>query len=198
LSEAAFAGAVLAGGHGRRLGVDKAFIRIDGRPLVGRVAEALAAAGAVEIVVVGGERAALVDLGLDHMPDRWPGAGPLGGLVTALDRFESRWDAVVVLACDLIAPDAHAVRRLVDALLTDPEADAVVPLVDDRAQWLHAVWHRRCRAALEAALKSGERAIHRAVDAAGLEVVSVASISAAAVADVDTPDDLPPGAEIGP
>ena len=47
-------------------------------------------------------------------------------------------------------------------------------------------------ASAQAAFAAGERAPRRAV--AGLDVVEVAVAEAAAYADADTPDDLPPGA----
>jgi molybdopterin-guanine dinucleotide biosynthesis protein A len=183
-----FAGAVLAGGASRRMGVDKATLSRHGRPLVVRVADALAAAGAVEITVVGGERETMTGLGLRHLPDRWPGAGPLGALVTAVGGAGP--DPVVVLACDLLAPDPDAVRRVVDALDASPDADAAIPDVGGRRQWLHGAWRRRGIDPLEAAFVAGERAIHRAVASSGLSVVPVVGIAETAVADADTPEDL--------
>jgi molybdopterin-guanine dinucleotide biosynthesis protein A len=190
-----FAGAVLAGGASRRMGVDKATIRLDGRALVARVVDALAAAGAVEVAVVGGDRDAMNALGLRPVPDRWPGAGPLGALVTALGGDGP--DPVVVLACDLLAPDSDAIRRVAEALDAAPEADAAIPDVGGRRQWLHGAWRRRGGGPLESAFVAGERAIHRAVAASGLSVVSVGGIDDTAVADADTVTDLPPDSDLG-
>ena len=95
----AFAGAVLAGGASRRMGSDKAFAEVGGRPLVARAADTLARAGADPVAVVGGDAAGLARLGLHRVPDRWPGEGPLGGLITALDT--SPRPVTVIVACDL-------------------------------------------------------------------------------------------------
>ena len=81
----AFDGAVLCGGASRRMGRDKATLVLDGRPLAVRVADELAAAGALRVEAVGGDAEALVRAGLVHRPDRWPGEGPLGGIVTSLE-----------------------------------------------------------------------------------------------------------------
>src|SRR5688572_7864759 len=88
----AFAAAVLCGGVSRRMGTDKALVEIDGTPMAVRVARALTAAGARRVIAVGGDARALASAGLEVVPDLEPGAGPLGGVVTALDAL-TRGDA---------------------------------------------------------------------------------------------------------
>jgi len=192
-----FAGAVLCGGASRRMGRDKALIVLDGRPLAGRIAEVVGAAGARRVVAVGGEPTALREAGLTVIEDRDPGAGPLTGIVTALAASDD--DIVFVAACDLIHASAEAVAATVQALQADATADVAAPLVEGRRQWMHAAWRRRAGMPLAAAFAAGERAVHAAVAAGGLRVVDVA-VDASAVADADTPADLPAGgsADAGP
>jgi molybdenum cofactor guanylyltransferase len=195
-----FHGAVLAGGSSRRMGTDKAFVEIDGVPLVSRCAAALHQAGARSVEIIGGDRPRLQALGLTVVDDRVPGAGPLGGLISVLERHVHD-QAVVVLPCDLRHPSPTALAAVAAALgpdAGDGSSPAVaVPQVDGRRQWLHAAW--RPGAALPgllAAFEAGERAVHRA--AAGLSVVVVSSVGTHDVDDVDTPGDLPdtPGGEL--
>src|SRR5688500_13149793 len=98
------------------MGADKALLEIDGVPMALRVAGARRAAGADRVLAVGGDGAALADIGLQFVDDAWPGAGPLGGLVTALGASDA--DIVVVASCDLVEPSAAALRAVVDALRT--------------------------------------------------------------------------------
>ena len=162
------------------MGTDKALLEVDGVAMAVRVAEALRTAGAGRVVAVGGDGEALVALGLDVVSDDHPGEGPLGGILTALAAVED--DVVVVLACDLPDPDPAAIRRVVEAL---GEADVAAP----PGELLHAAYHRRAQARLAAAFAAGERAPRRAVE--GLHVVAVHDLPAGALADADTPDDLP-------
>ena len=182
------AGAVLAGGASRRMGRAKAFIQVDGRPMVHRVADALVRAGADPVVVIGGDAARLHALGLDVVADRHAGEGPLGAIITALAAADGA-DAVAVLACDLLEPSPAEVRHVAAAL---PGHDVAVPAVDGLRQWAHAVWSPAALSALEAAFAAGERAPRRAVS--DLAVVDVVVDDPHAYADADTPDDLPPGA----
>jgi molybdenum cofactor guanylyltransferase len=183
-----FAGAVLCGGASRRMGRDKALIAVEGRTLARRVADVLAAAGATDVIAVGGDADALAAEGLVPVPDAAPGAGPLTGVVTALDRTAG--EIVFVAACDLVSPSADAVAATVAALVGAAGADVAVPHVGGRRQWMHAAWRRRAAMPLGAAFAAGERAVHAAVAAGALRVVDVA-VDPRAVADADTPADLP-------
>jgi molybdopterin-guanine dinucleotide biosynthesis protein A len=184
----AFAGAVLCGGASRRMGSDKALLEVDGRAMAVRVADALAAAGGRPVRAVGGDAAGLAALGLDVVPDLDPGEGPLGGIVTALAAL--RAEVVFVASCDLVDPSPGAVSATVAALATSPTALVAVPVVTGRRQWMHAAWRAGAAAPLRAAFTAGERAVHAAVAAGGLPVVELA-LPGPAVADADTPADLP-------
>lgn len=149
-----------------------------------RVCRALRDAGAVEVVSVGGDRDALAGLGCfdRHLPDRWPGEGPLGGIVTALEDAVS--DVVVVMACDTPSVGPSAPRALVGSL---GEADVALGVVGDRDQPLSAAWRRRVAAPLHRAFESGERAPRRVVGS--LAVVRV-ELAVDDVDDIDRPDDV--------
>jgi molybdopterin-guanine dinucleotide biosynthesis protein A len=189
-----FSGAVLCGGQSRRMGRDKALIPIGGTPMVVRVADALLAAGAREVIAVGREPDALAPLGLTTVPDGRAGAGPAAGIVTALDRAAAD-EVVLVVGCDLVAPSPDAMAATVAALAHRGEADVAVPISGGRTQWHHAAWRPAAAPALEAALQAGGRAVGRVVADAGLVLVGVDGIDPAALADADTTDDLPPDAD---
>ena len=197
-------GVVLAGGASTRMGSDKAFIEVDGVPMVVRAAAALTAAGTAAVLVVGGHRARLDDLGLQAVPDLHPGEGPLGGVITALGALGSarsgEWaavEAVVTLPCDVIEPDAAAVRRVTGRLggragdPADPAggADLVVPLGSGVPQWMHAAWRLRCLPTLSEAFAGGVRAPKEV--AALLRTVEVEIPGEAWFEDADRPEDLP-------
>jgi molybdopterin-guanine dinucleotide biosynthesis protein A len=161
------------------MGSDKALLEVDGRALARVAADALHDAGAAEVFAVGGDARALEGLGLTTVADRWPGEGPLGGLVTAIAAASN--DLVVVLSCDLPSVGAEAVAEVLDAL---GDADAALPTVDGRAQLLLGAWRRaRCLPVLHAAFDHGERAIWRAVSALAVTEVTLSVASWAQDAD---------------
>ena len=167
------------------MGRDKATLRFEGTPMAVRVGRALATAGAATVTAVGGDGEALQEHGLRTVPDHWPGEGPLGGLVTALGGDGE--DIVVVLSCDLLHPDPAAITGIVQRLASG-RADAAIPRLAKRAQWLHGAWRRRAGGVLEDVFRSGERSLFGAVN--GLRVDFVEVTDDAAYRDADTPEAL--------
>ena len=145
-------------------------------------------AGAGTVAAVGGDPARLQPLGLEVVEDDEPGAGPLPATLTAL-----RWSptgVVVVLSCDLIAPNPVAIRHLVDCLeVAPPHVVGAVPVVAGQHQWTHAAWRRAALVPLDAARRVGVASLRRA--GADLPLDLVTDLGAADVADADRPGDLP-------
>lgn len=192
-----FEGVVLCGGSSRRMGRDKACVPVDGVPLAVRVARALTAAGAVSVRAVGGDEAVLGAHGLAVERDRYPGEGPLGGVVTALRGGDAEVEIVVVLACDLWNIGAAEVRAVVGALGAAPDAEAAAPVADDgRPQLLTAAFRRRVLSRLESAFTAGERAVRRGFE--GARWVPVEGLDPERLVDADEPWQLPGGDQLLP
>jgi molybdopterin-guanine dinucleotide biosynthesis protein A len=177
------------------MGRDKALLVVDGEPLVRRVVRAARAAGAAAVATVGGDEAGLTAAllpveGVRVLADHDPGQGPLGGILTGLVTLDH--ELVLVVACDLVAPHPAALAATVGALVDDPAAAVAAPELDGRVQWLHAAWRRSSvQGPLAEQFAAGERSVHRAVAGAGLRCVTVGDVAPGALADADTPDDLP-------
>lgn len=166
------------------MGQDKAFASFEGRPLAEIARAALAEAGAVELLSIGGDEPRLAGLGFRAIRDDDAGEGPLGGLLTALRSAAGEW--VAVLACDLPRASAGTVRELLRH--TGEDIDAVVPLLGGRPQPAHAVWRRECLHALEPLFTAGERRLRAAVDHVRARLVTVHDPTT--LQDADTPHDL--------
>jgi len=96
--------AILAGGAGRRIGGEKACVRLAGRPLISYPLDVARRAG-LATVVIAKRTTSLPDLDRtplllepEHLPQH-----PLSGIVTAL----SRYPALVAVPCDMpfLTPD---------------------------------------------------------------------------------------------
>ena len=182
-----FAGAVLTGGRSRRMGRDKALLRLDGTPLAVRVAATLVEAGADPVIAVGGDLAGLRAAGLTAIADPRQGAGPLAGIAAAL-AHPGAGGIVVVLACDLVAASAEAVRAVVTALDAAPSAAVAVPVTGGRLQPLHAAWRPSVLPAIDAALARGDGAVRHVLDA--VETVAVTGLDPSWFVNANSPADL--------
>ncbi len=200
-------GAVLAGGESSRMGTDKAFIAVDGEPMVLRAARTLQEAGAQPTVVVGGDEPRLKQMGLVTLADDHPGEGPLGAVITVLRHLHEIGAAVsspliaavVTLPCDVVSPDVEAIRCLLESFAADcaethgekaelEKAELIVPIGDGEPQWMHALWLSSCRKALLAAFSEGVRAPREA--ARRLRTVTVEVPGSGWFDDADRPEDL--------
>lgn len=96
-------GAILAGGFSRRLGQDKAALRLDGKSLALRINAALAPLVTTCWLVTNHPLAHLA-LGLPLVTDLRPFQGPAGGLLTALFYARTPWVLVAAVDNPFLAP----------------------------------------------------------------------------------------------
>jgi molybdopterin-guanine dinucleotide biosynthesis protein A len=92
------AGAILAGGAGRRMGRPKALVELGGRPLISYPLAAIEAAG-LEPVVVAKRDSALPSLECEIVREPAEPRHPLAGILAALGASGGR--PVVAVACDM-------------------------------------------------------------------------------------------------
>jgi molybdopterin-guanine dinucleotide biosynthesis protein A len=106
------------------MGIDKATLVVEGKPMAVRVADAMWEAGCHPVECQGGDAPAIAEYGLDVVPDREPGQGPVAAIRDALARHPDR--AVVVAACDLVDLRGDTIRALLDAASSSDGVDVAV------------------------------------------------------------------------
>jgi len=150
-------GFVLAGGQSRRFGTDKALATLGGETVLARLCRLVASvAGEARVVA---PRGRYLDQSVPLLDDRWPGEGPLGGIVTALAAAPADAGAFsLIVSCDLPFLGADWLRHLA-ARAARSEAEVVYPRSQAGDEPLCACWRNAARAALEAAFASGTRRV---------------------------------------
>ncbi len=148
---------VLAGGQSTRMGLDKATLRADGRPLIAHMLGKLEALGfAPEIA---GSRPDLLPFA-PVLGDLHPGCGPLAGIEAALASTATPLNLFVAVDLPLLPP------QLLQLLLERAActgALATMPSVGGQPQPLCAVYHRDFLPAVHASLEAGSYKVMRAV-----------------------------------
>ena len=131
------------------MGSDKALLDFDGVRLLDRVYRRLSSA-ADPVFFAPGRVGRLGSLPADELPDARANSGPLGGLVSGLER--SPHDLLALIAVDM--PWCSAPLLSEAAELWDGE-DVVVPVDDKGPQVLHALYSRAALEPLRTALEDG-------------------------------------------
>lgn len=147
---------IMAGGGSRRMGIDKAMLPINDRPIIERICEQLRNCFE-QILISANESDTFSFLGYEVVSDKVPEQGPLMGIASALEASAKELNFVV--ACDIPHIKLQYVRRML-AEAADSKADIVIPTTGQkRYEPLFAIY---CKSALEAinkVLSSGGRKI---------------------------------------
>ena len=142
-------GIILVGGKSRRMGRDKAFLEVEGKPLFEIILELFRESFA-RVLLVGNREERFAGYGLPVVPDVYPGSS-LGGLYTGL--HEADTEHVFVSSCDLPYPSAAVLRYLCS--LKDG-FDAVVPKTAYGYEPLFALYSKSCLEPIKTQLESGD------------------------------------------
>ena len=175
--------AIFAGGMSRRMGRDKATLDAGDGPLLERSARLGVDLG-LPVLVVGREQPAGWPLPeVRFAADRVSGQGPLGGLVTALELAAP----ILAIACDLPRLDAECLAWLRAESARLPLADGLITTDAGGIEPLFACYTPNCLERARTHLASGQRAMHRLVEAGDFRRVPIPAGLLPRLADVDTP-----------
>jgi len=143
---------VLAGGHSRRMGQDKNFLPIQGRPMIQHIVEQLLP-WFDEVIIGANDPGRFAFLQRRVIPDRQPEMGPLMGLCSCLS--ESRHELNLLTACDVPAVDPHFLMKMIQS---SEDCDIVMPLSSgQQPEPLLALYRKSVGGYAEKILNQGKR-----------------------------------------
>lgn len=180
---------VLAGGGSSRMGVDKAFLDLGGRPMVQVVMERLRPLFR-KVLVVARDPERYGKLGIPCIADEKPGLGPLMGLYTGLIASGAPW-------CFAVGCDMPFLRQEVIQFMAGRATDChiVMAYLQRRPQPLHAFYSAACIPAIPQLLKDGERSLFALGKLGQVRWVTLRELAPldpelTSFADLDTPEEL--------
>ena len=154
-----FSAVILAGGKSSRMGRDKAFLEIGGKPLLARQIEIVRAAGVTEVFISGHGETDYSSFGCRVLKDNFPDAGPLAGIETALAAAKN--PLLLVLAVDLPEMNSDFLCALA---AYGGENLGVVARVSGNLEPLAAFYPKAAQSLAETLLRAGRNAV---IDFAG-------------------------------
>jgi molybdopterin-guanine dinucleotide biosynthesis protein A len=164
-------GYVLAGGASSRFGTDKALVELQGKSMLTRTTELLRNV-CRDVAIVAPENK-LSNSSVETILDRWPGEGPLGGILTALLDAKEKSPAnswSLILSCDMpfLTRDwlAFFAQRALQCA-----SEAVVPQSAHGLEPLCACWKSSAHELISTAFNSGTRKVTDALRKLRMEVL---------------------------
>ncbi len=150
---------VLVGGKSQRFGRDKLVEPVEGGLLVERSIRALREVFGPCVALVGECDPRVARLGDTVIPDRYPGRGPAGGILSALESVGARssgpW-SVFVLPGDLPNIGPTLVSAILKKSTQVPGAAAILARTDSGLQPCIGMYRQACQIALVSAIPAGE------------------------------------------
>jgi molybdopterin-guanine dinucleotide biosynthesis protein A len=173
-TETKVAGYVLAGGGSTRFGRDKALVEVGGTPMLERMIELLrGVTKQVKLVVTPGKYS---EFGVETVKDRWPGEGPLGGIITALEDSanspaDGEWNLIV--SCDMPFLTREWLAFVCERA-TKSKAQVVLPYSASGPEPLCACWQTAAGGKLRSGFERGVRKVTEGIALLHSEVLDEA------------------------
>jgi molybdopterin-guanine dinucleotide biosynthesis protein A len=167
-------GFVLAGGGSTRFGRDKSLVQIGHQPLLEILC--LLLRGVTHSVTIVGSPDKYGGFGVACTSDRWPGEGPLGGIITALlapagSGGSREWN--VVIGCDMPFLTGAWLKYLIERAKASA-AEVVAPRSVHGLEPLCACWRASAVAKLQHAFDGGVRKVTDGMKHLSMEVLDEA------------------------
>jgi len=168
-------GYVLSGGASSRFGRDKALVRFAARPLLLEIVGLAQTCTAQVAVVAGAQKYDKLGGALEIIEDQWPGEGPLGGIITALQHTAAtdrpaEWN--LILSCDMPFLTAEWLAFLVDhACDSDKEIQVILPHSAHGPEPLCACYRTSAAEPLKNVFDRGVRKVTQALQQVRTEVL---------------------------
>jgi molybdopterin-guanine dinucleotide biosynthesis protein A len=173
-NEAGVAGYILAGGGSTRFGRDKALVEVGGTPMLERMIALLRGVSKrVKIVSAPNKYAAFRT---EIIEDKWPGEGPLGGIVTALEdstTSATRYQWNLILSCDMPFLTREWLALLCERAARS-KAQVVFPHSASGPEPLCACWQTGAAAELRSGFERGVRKVTEGIALLRAEVLDEA------------------------
>lgn len=139
--------AILAGGRSKRMGRDKAFLEIDGRPVIERIITRLQPL-TDDLLISTNSPEKYEQFGLRTVADIYPNKAALGGIFSVIKAASH--DHVLIVACDMPFLNVDLLRYLINLA---PTAEVIIPLIESaHPETLYAVYSKNCLPAIESRL----------------------------------------------
>ncbi len=140
-------GVILSGGKSKRMGTDKAMLKVDGTPAIERIFNTLSGIFR-DIIIISDYPQNYKYLTSNIYPDIYRSAGPIGGIHSALSNAEN--SHIFVVSCDIPLINENSIRYIINKKIFSQkisqknDIDITLPIAFGRLQPLCGIYPKNC------------------------------------------------------
>ena len=177
-------GIVLAGGKSTRMGTDKAFLKLDGKPFISHILDTIQ--GSTDEVYIISDNHELDGMGTHRFSDLIPGLGPIGGIYTGL--FHSKTTNNLIVACDTPFLTKETITQLIMGM--DKEHNAFVVQCEGVVMPLIGIYRKSCLPHFNKVIERNQLGLKKALAGIRTKTISLPGSHARSVLNINTKLDL--------
>ena len=151
-------GIILAGGKSSRIGFDKGFINLNGKPFLVHIIEAMKPL--VNNIIIVSDNTDYDKFGYQIVNDLIKNSGPVAGLYSGLSNSKTEYN--LVLSCDVPLIKTFILEQLIDRF--DIDYDMIQLQSENKSMPLIAIYKTHCLHTFEGQLNKNKKRLRIAVE----------------------------------
>lgn len=177
-------GIILAGGKSSRMGTDKGMVKVNGKPFIINILNALEPL--VGQIIIVSDNKTYEQFGHKRINDVIANAGPLAGLYSGLAQSKTVFN--LVLSCDVPMINTQVLSLLLNE--ANDQTDVVLVESNGKTMPLIALYKKYCASHFYTQLQAKQLGIHKAISKLNVKIVRLKTSLEKYVVNINTPHDL--------
>lgn len=177
-------GIILAGGKSQRMGTDKGLIKLNNKPFINHIIDALNPLVSETIIISDNKNHDA--FGLKRVDDEVKNAGPLAGVYSGLKASKTLYN--IILSCDIPLINTDILKQLISNI--ENEVDSIQIKSQEQTMPLIALYKKRCEPIFHKLLLEGERRLRFALNSCNVKTIVLNKDLEIYTANINTPEQL--------
>ena len=158
-------GIILSGGKSKRMGSDKGFIEIEGKPMIQHVIEHVWPL--CDQLLISTNREEYNRFGFPVIPDVIDDAGPAGGIISCLP--EAQNEKCIIISCDLPYASTTLLKKLISV---SDNHDITIPISGSFLQPLCGIYKKHIFKGFTDLVEAGQYSMQKLIHQFSLNIVN--------------------------
>lgn len=177
-------GIVLAGGKSSRMGTDKGFLKLNGKPFVQYSIDALKPL--VSEIIIVSDNTDYDSFGVKRVNDLTKNSGPVAGIYSGLEASDTEYN--LILSCDIPLITSEILKKLIKGI--DDTSEIIQIESNGKTMPLISLYHESCKTKFLKLLQEGERRLRVVVNTCRTKNIVLKKENTLLTSNINTKEEL--------